>query len=122
MKIVAAAIKDKTGTVYSLQPPNRHHDIIWQCGVAGHDGSVQGFLTDEGKFVDREEAMVIARAANQLIDRPAGPASGNQSTKLFSEDLWEGPAGRDWSKVTYERTGPGQTIKDYPPVWPEDVS
>jgi len=45
--------------------------------------SVQGFLTNKNRFVDREEAYLIAEAAGQLNDRPRGG-----SLQLFSEDLY----------------------------------
>jgi hypothetical protein len=42
-------------------------------------GRHQGFLTSLGRYVDREEAMVIARAAKQ---------TKSDRTILFSEDLY----------------------------------
>lgn len=42
-------------------------------------GRHQGFLTSKGRFVDREEAMKIARAAGQ---------TDKDSSGLFSEDLY----------------------------------
>lgn len=42
-------------------------------------GRHQGFLTSCGRFVDREEAMKIARAAEQTAAK---------KTQLFSEDLY----------------------------------
>ena len=41
----------------------------------------QGFVTNKGRFVDRQEAMLIARAADQVI-------SDTQSDQLYSEDLY----------------------------------
>jgi hypothetical protein len=43
--------------------------------------SVQGFITNKNRFVDRSEAMVIARAANQIISDTTFP-------ELYSEDLY----------------------------------
>lgn len=44
----------------------------------------QGFLTNKGRFVDRKEAMKIAKAQNQVIR-----LSGSQNSDiLFSEDLY----------------------------------
>lgn len=45
--------------------------------------SVQGFLTNKNRFVDREEGWKIAEAADQINDRVRG---GSRS--LFSEDLY----------------------------------
>lgn len=49
-----------------------------------HDGVgelKQGFLTNKNRFVDRQEAMIIARKANQLINE-------DHTDTLFSEDLY----------------------------------
>jgi hypothetical protein len=45
--------------------------------------SVQGFLTNTNRFVDREEAFDIAESANQLNDR-----TRFTSRTLYSEDLY----------------------------------
>ena len=42
---------------------------------------IQGFLTNKNRFVDRQEAMIIARKANQLINE-------DHTDTLFSEDLY----------------------------------
>jgi len=42
---------------------------------------VQGFLTNMNRFVDRQEGMIIAKAANQLINN-------DHTDTLFSEDLY----------------------------------
>jgi len=44
---------------------------------------IQGFITNTDRFVDRLEALEIARAANQLIT-----GEGNSRLGLFSEDLY----------------------------------
>jgi hypothetical protein len=43
--------------------------------------SIQGFVTNKNKFVDRYEAMSIARKANQIISDTTFP-------ELYSEDLY----------------------------------
>jgi len=43
----------------------------------------QGFLTNTDRFVERLEALDIARNANQIIT-----GEGNSSLGLFSEDLY----------------------------------
>lgn len=43
--------------------------------------SEQGFYTNLGRFVDREEAMLIAREADQVI-------SNSTFDELYSEDLY----------------------------------
>ena len=42
----------------------------------------QGFITNKGRFVDREEAYLIAKKANQLLHDFKG------KTILFSEDIY----------------------------------
>lgn len=43
--------------------------------------SIQGFITSYNRFVDRKEAMQIARLNNQIV-------SNTTSDKLYSEDLY----------------------------------
>lgn len=87
--IVAAACIHK-GTIYSLPPPARHHNVmrhIWDTvGAEVFIGpGAQGFLTSRGRFVSRATALRIVLAAGQLqIDHPSLNAGG----RLFSEDLW----------------------------------
>ncbi len=54
-----------------------------QFGPDAVGETVQGFLTDTNRFVDREEGLRIAKIANQVIDR-----LGASNTRLFSEDLY----------------------------------
>lgn len=82
--IVAAAIQMPDG-VHSVPRPGRHNHIIHQLIKAGYPKPIrgtQGFLTSTGVFVNRIEAMRIARAAGQLIPREG------RTHKLYSEDLW----------------------------------
>ena len=46
--------------------------------------SEQGFLTSECKFVDREEALLIAKKYNQIITKHG------LDTELYSEDIFMG--------------------------------
>jgi len=83
-RIAAAAIRHE-GTVRSVPPPGRHHHVIKMMAALGftaRDVHDQGFTTDRGRFVDRKEGFLIAKAAGQIL-RKTGPAD-----KLFSEDLW----------------------------------
>lgn len=78
------------GKVYSLPRPKRHHDVIAliynELGrTGGRQHAIrgeQGFLSDDGRFLDRKEALIVAKNANQLI-RKTSP-----DYLLFSEDLW----------------------------------
>lgn len=82
--IVAAAVYH--GCVISLPRPARHHTILHTLDAMGIDaikihGDNQGFITSEGRYVNRVEAFGIAYRAKQLITNSKGP-------QLFSEDLW----------------------------------
>jgi len=72
------------GTVYTGR---RHHDvirkIIQETGVKKVGGQhPQGFVTDTGEFVDREQAAKIALECGQIEKLKYS------STLLFSEDLY----------------------------------
>lgn len=92
-RIVAAAIYFENVTV-SLPPPARHHHLIRHASTLNANVRVtqemQGFVTSTGRFVDRHEAMLIARAQGQLIPRAGGHMQGEVSSgdTLFSEDVW----------------------------------
>lgn len=93
MRIVAAACRIRQGSgcgqddlVISMAMPYRHSHIIQRMflrfGIENVQPDDQGFVTDDGKFVDRKEAKRIAIAANQVrIDRTL-------HDELFSENLW----------------------------------
>lgn len=73
------------GKLFQLPKPNRHHHCIElaarQLNKPVSDGT-QGFMISTGRYVLREEALTIAKAANQLLPRHQHPR------KLFSESLW----------------------------------
>lgn len=80
-RIVHAAIL-KDGVAYIGR---RHHAIIAEHGVGGTlKNCPQGFVTDSGRFVDRQEACQIA-IANGQIQAKDMIVKGT----LFSEDLWK---------------------------------
>lgn len=74
------------GEVQHLAPPARHHNVLHKfgSGTKVHD---QGFLTSEGRYVGREEALTIAAAAGQLNGLRDQPGS-YRGKDLFSENLW----------------------------------
>ena len=84
MKIIAAAIKLPSGNIVSLPKPSRHHDII--NNLERPCAFEQGFLTDAGTFVTREEAYIIARNEGQILFRCDGDEG-----RLFSDNLWKKP-------------------------------
>ncbi len=85
--ITHVAIKYE-GKVWSLPPPNRHCHVIWdicaklEINQIGDDEE-QGFLDHEGNFLNREKALEVALANNQVKD-----PNNILANQLFSEDLW----------------------------------
>lgn len=86
LTVVAAAVRDASGKVWTLPPPARHCNVIWLMrdqGIQdGHENETQGFLLSDGRFCRRKPAKVIARRAGQLLER------ASKSSDLFSEDVW----------------------------------
>ncbi len=85
-KIEKAAILFQ-GRVYSVFPPGRHHDVVKAIieqnpSVTRVMPNVQGFVTSNGRFVQRDEACVIATKADQI------KVKTNPAHLLFSEDVW----------------------------------
>lgn len=82
-RIVSAAVKCN-GLILSLPRPARHHHILKQMhekDARNCRPSDQGFLTDTGRFLPRDLALMVAEKANQLKCAPRG-------RELYSEDLW----------------------------------
>ena len=86
-RIVAAALKVGS-MIISAPPPARHHTLLHAVfNTYGKRGPMikatdQGFLTSDGRFVDRDEGAKIAIDAEQIIKTKFQP------NHLFSEDLW----------------------------------
>lgn len=83
-RIVAAAIQWE-GVTISLPQPARHHTVMHSIHVLSQvqlAAATQGFLTSEGRFVNRVLARDIAYVAGQ---EPKQTGSGYE---LYSEDLW----------------------------------
>lgn len=85
MRIVAAALQLPCGRVISAPPPARHHDLFYLLAREGakHFGCVQGFITDQGDFIDRHVAWSVAEKAGQLL-----PGPRLVQGILFSENVW----------------------------------
>ena len=85
-KIARVAVRmgmgDQTLTL-SAERPHRHHDLLRQVDSYGLDPNeaVQGFMTDDDRFVERAEAAQIALASGQVAALKTPP-------DLYSEDLW----------------------------------
>ena len=82
--IRSVAIKDlDSDAVHSLPRPARHHDVIkWMRDRNVRCGK-QGFINNNGNFVDRETAFKIATESGQILD-----LNNTRGKTLFSEDLW----------------------------------
>jgi hypothetical protein len=82
-------IPDAQPTFAAAPAPARHHHILLQLWPLREPGTRidqgQGFVTDAGRYVDREKAWEIAKAAGQLLER--APTDGRGGT-LYSEDVW----------------------------------
>ena len=94
---IVAVAHQWMGLTFSLPAPARHHDVIHAMANAGlpHEArglDAQGFLTNTGRWVTREEAAVVAEKAQQPL-RPI-ELRGSVADKayplrrLYSEDLW----------------------------------
>lgn len=85
-KITGVAIKIN-GDIYSLPKPARHSDLIRHLcekttikSILG-TRAAQGFVDENGEFLDRKSALQRAIAAGQITWHVPG-------VLLFSEDLW----------------------------------
>ena len=82
----ARPVNCSTGAVFS---GHRHHNCLHlMCSITGKADyemgkSIQGFLTDKNRFVDRIEGLQIALAANQVLD-----LTDVRGNRLHSEDLY----------------------------------
>jgi hypothetical protein len=79
-----AAIRHR-GDVFDVPRPGRHHNVIHKmnlCGLGAAHVHDQGFLTSSGRYVNRADALKIAEAAGQIVQKTGPPHL------LFSEDMW----------------------------------
>ena len=65
--------------IYSIEIGRRHNDIMARFGKKVLDVNQQGFYTSYGRFVDRKEALKIAKDAGQIE---------LENGILYSEDLY----------------------------------
>ena len=88
LRVDRAAIRINDGTLFSVDRPGRHHDVIREIRESGYTGPVggdrQGFILSNGNFVMRKAALRVAIKAGQVLREEChAPAVG-----LFSEDVW----------------------------------
>jgi len=89
-RIIYAAIKRSDRCIIF----GKHHSECIQKSPKGTclSGSVQGFITNLWRFVDREDAFRIAFNAGQIAEKPV------DGSGLISEMLW---SKRDGGKFNY---------------------
>jgi hypothetical protein len=84
-QIVGVAARFDDGLEFRSAAPSRHNVVLMMAEEVGrrhpHPWKGQGFYTDQGRFLDRMEAIPVAQAAGQ-ISEPKWPPY------LYSEDLW----------------------------------
>lgn len=79
---IASAAINAGGLIFSLARPARHSDIIRAMSetVEGRPlVGVQGFVTNDGRFLGRKEAAKLAFESGQIAEF---------RDELFTEDLW----------------------------------
>ena len=85
--IIGAAIQSQHNEkLYWLPKPNRHGDVIRHMVDSDKHPKpvrgIQGFVTNTGEFLNREQAYEYAKAKDQIL-----PGTGIRGV-LYSEDLW----------------------------------
>lgn len=85
--IIASAIMKVTDNSVLLYTGKRHSDIINNEEKGYLKNCVQGFITEEGDFLNREQALYDAFDSNQ-ITKDLFEERLKSSRELFSEDLW----------------------------------
>lgn len=85
--IVCAAIKDsRNGNVIGGVRHNYILNTIKDLNIQiPKENRIQGFLTDDNRFVDRYEAYIIALSCGQLSSTTR---NNKYSNELFSEDIY----------------------------------
>ena len=88
-KIIGVVIKDSAGMVFAGEKPKRHANLVIE--MSDYYGDIpndkmpkivfQGFYTDGGGVLSREEAYILARQNGQTKVR-------RDNGRLYSEDLW----------------------------------
>lgn len=85
--ITQAAIKLETGEIITRSRPSRHSDIISEChkNKVSVSGAVQGFILNDGTFVNRNEAYIVAKEAGQILE---SEMYSSRPVLLYTEDIW----------------------------------
>jgi len=89
IKITHVAVKTPK-EIWSLPRSNRHQDVLRlmsRFGVRDYGKETEGFVDENGKFLNRREAFTLACATGQL-NRFNHPPNHYNGDELYSEDLW----------------------------------
>ena len=81
--------------VVKLPKPNRHCDCFkYAAEVLGlplgshHGADNQGFYDNNGKYLNRKDAMTHVKMTGQKLLPMLDDGRVNKSSRLFSEDVW----------------------------------
>jgi hypothetical protein len=91
--IVGVAVKFDDEEI-RLEKPNRHSDCFTVRTNSGKEVGIgakainQGFYTENGEYLNRQQAMVYVREIGQKLIPDWQTGKVNQTYALFSEDLW----------------------------------
>lgn len=84
-RITGVAIRMSDGGIFSFPAPYRHHHLLWSMSkILRMESPVigdEGFVTSEGKFIDRVAGAELALKNGQAMRIISPPM-------LTSEDLW----------------------------------
>lgn len=101
-KTITHVVVRKGNLVFALPKPFRHHHVLGLLLEPENKANVQGFLATDSKdgsteFVDRQEAMRIAKKAKQLLEHVS-----HKNKELFSEDVWSSDLFDNGLEVHYD--------------------
>lgn len=86
-RIIGSSVLHESGVLFVVLEPGRHHHAHHSMSDKGMPFMAaereDGFLTSHGRHIGREEALIVATAAKQVLRR-----TGSGGAELFSEDLW----------------------------------
>jgi hypothetical protein len=121
-RILFSSTQHASGDVFAVVCPGRHFHNIRAMHVSNeanlgptikpgqNNVGEQGFLTNFGRWVSREEAFLIAQKAGQIIKKSDYPSS----VTLYSECIWETPALYHWGYGKNPEALP--CVPDRPPL------
>jgi len=90
-RIERVAIRHPDGRLWTVPAPGRHHHAIREAARYGWPldeiaESEQGFTDNQGRFLNRCQALHVAKASGQL--RRKTTPGAYTGPELYLEDLW----------------------------------